>query len=95
MYLKVKLLFAQLSLILCNSMAWCPPGSSVHGILQERILEVVVIPFSRGSSQSRDRTLVSYSGRGIFTILATGGEKLFGLQNSFPIEVCLGLSEDM
>ena len=37
-----------------------PPGSSVHGILQARILERVAIPFSRGSSPPRDRTRVSY-----------------------------------
>jgi len=36
-----------------------PQGSSVHGILQARILEWVAIPFFRGSSQPRDRTLVS------------------------------------
>ena len=35
------------------------PGSSVHGILQARILEWVVIPFSRGSSQPRDQDQVS------------------------------------
>ena len=35
------------------------PDSSVHGILQARVLEWVAIPFSRGSSQSRDRTWVS------------------------------------
>ena len=35
---------------LCNSMDCCLPGSSVHGILQARILEWVAIPFSRGSS---------------------------------------------
>ena len=33
-----------------------PRGSSVHGILQARILEWVAVPFSRGSSQPRDRT---------------------------------------
>ena len=33
-----------------------PPGSSVLGIIQARILEWVVIPFSRGSSQPRDQT---------------------------------------
>ena len=33
-----------------------PPGSSVHGILQARILEWVAIPFFRGSSWSRDQT---------------------------------------
>ena len=36
------------------------PGSSVHGILQERRLKWVTISFSRGSSQPRDRTYVSY-----------------------------------
>ena len=36
-----------------------PPGSSVHGILQARILEWVTISYSRGSSQPRDRTYVS------------------------------------
>ena len=35
------------------------PGSSVHGILQARILEWVAISFSRGSSRTRDRTWVS------------------------------------
>ena len=36
-----------------------PPDSSVHGLLQARILEWVAIPFSRGSFQPRDRTQVS------------------------------------
>ena len=36
------------------------PGSSVHGILQARILEWVAMSFSRGSSQPRDWTFVSY-----------------------------------
>ena len=40
---------------LCNPMDCSPPGSSVHGILQARILEWVAISFSRGSSQPRDR----------------------------------------
>ena len=39
-------------------MDYSPPGSSVHGILQARILEQVVISFSRGSSQPRDGTHV-------------------------------------
>ena len=37
-----------------------PPGSSVHGILQTRILEWVATPSSRGSSQPRHQTCVSY-----------------------------------
>ena len=39
---------------LCNPMDCRPPGSSVHGILQARILEWVAMPSSRGSSQPRD-----------------------------------------
>ena len=49
----------QSCLTLCNPMDCSPPGSSVHGILQARILEWVAISFSRGSSQPRDRTQVS------------------------------------
>ena len=45
--------------ILCESMDYSSPGSSVHGMLQARILEWVAIPFSRGSSQPRDRIQVS------------------------------------
>ena len=48
-----------------------PPGSSVHGILQERILEQVVILFSRGFSQPGNRTQVSYIAGGFFTVWAT------------------------
>ena len=49
----MKMKVAQLCQILCNPMDCSPPGSSVRGILQARILEWVAIPFSRGSSQSR------------------------------------------
>ena len=42
-----------------------PPGSSVHGILQARILERVAISFSKESSQPRDRTHISSIGRQI------------------------------
>ena len=45
----------------CNPMDCSPTVSSVHGILQARILEWVAMPFCRGSSQSRDRTHVSTS----------------------------------
>ena len=44
-----------------------PPGSSVHGIFQVRILEWVAISFSRGSSQPRDWTWVSCLVGGFFT----------------------------
>ena len=50
----------QSCLTLCDFMDCSPPGSSVHGILQARILEWVAMPSSRGSSRPRDRTCVSY-----------------------------------
>ena len=51
---------AQLCLTPCNPLDYSPPGSSVLGIFQARILELVAISFSRGSSQPRDQTLISY-----------------------------------
>ena len=45
---------------LCDPRDYSPPGSSVYGIFQARILEWVVISFSWGSSQHRDSTHVSY-----------------------------------
>ena len=48
-----------------------PPGSSVHGILQARILEWVAISFSRGSSQPRDWTWVSCIAGRCFILWAT------------------------
>ena len=47
------------------------PGSSIHGIFQARILEWVAISFSRGSSQSRDRTQVFHIVGRCFTVWAT------------------------
>ena len=47
-------LVTQLYPILCDHMDCSPSGSSVHGILQARILEWVAISFSRGSSQHRN-----------------------------------------
>ena len=59
-------------LTLCNPMDCILAGSSVHGILQARILKWVAISFSRGSSQPRDQTQVSCSvGRYFFTNWAT------------------------
>ena len=50
---------AQLCPTLCDPMDSSPPGSSIHGILQARILECVAISFSRETSWPRDRTQVS------------------------------------
>ena len=54
-------LVAKLCPILCNPMDYCPPGSSVPGILQARILEQVAISFSRGSFQPRDQIHISHA----------------------------------
>ena len=63
--LVMCVLVAQSCLTLCNPMDCSPPGSSVHGILQARILEWVAISFSREASQPRDRTHASCIGRQI------------------------------
>ena len=48
-----------------------PTDYTVRGILQARILEWVAFPFSRGSSQPRDRTQVTHIAGGFFTNSAT------------------------
>ena len=59
---KVKVKVTQSCLTLCD-----PVDYTVHGILQARILEWVAFPFSRGSSQPRDRTQLSRIAGGFFT----------------------------
>ena len=58
---------AQLFLTLCNTRDYSPPGSSVCGISQARILEWVAISSSRGSSWPRDWTCLSCLAGGFFT----------------------------
>ena len=50
----VCMLIAQSCPTLCDPMGYILPGSSVHGILQAKILKWVVIPFVKGSSGPRD-----------------------------------------
>ena len=57
--------------LFCNPIDCSPPGPSVHGILQARILEWVAIPFSRRSSRSRDLTHISCIVRQILYHCAT------------------------
>ena len=54
-----------------DPMDCCPPGSSIHGIFQARVLEWVAISFSRRSSQPRDWTQVSRIVGRHFTVWAT------------------------
>ena len=63
----------QSCLTLCDPIDCSPPGSSVHGILQARILEWVASPFSRGSPWPRDEAQVSYITGRFFTFWATRG----------------------
>ena len=71
MRLKVKVLVAKSCLTLCDPMNCRLPDSSVHGILQARILEWVTIPFSRISFLPRDLTCVSNIAGRFFTVWAT------------------------
>ena len=67
---------------LCNPMDCSPPSSSVRRILQARTLERVVMPSSRGSSQSRDRTHISWGSciaDGFFTTAPPGKLKKMDL----------------
>ena len=59
-YRAVCVTSLQSFLTLCDTVVCSPPGFSVHGILQARILEWVAMPFSMGSSWPRDRTRVSH-----------------------------------
>ena len=73
---------AQLSPTWCDPMDCSLPGSSIHRILQVRILEWIAISFSRGSSWPRDWTHVFASpalAGGLFTT-GSPGKPLFGEQ---------------
>ena len=88
----VLCLVAQSCPTLCDPMDCVRPGSSVHGILQERILEWVAMPSSGGSSQPRDGTQVSHTADRYFTIKPPGKPKITGvgsrslLQGIFPTQ---------
>ena len=75
---------------LCDPVDCSPPGYSVHGISQARILEWVVVPSFRRSSQPRDWTPVSYLSRtGWFLPLVPPGKPVlnipfFYFQLGFP-----------
>ena len=82
--LKVKV--CQLCPTLCN------PIYTVHGILQARLLEWVAFPFSRGSSQPRERTQVSHIAAGFLTSWATREVQTLkgSLQNYIPQRLTKG-----
>ena len=67
MYVYLCVLITQSCPTLYDPMNCSLPGSSVHGILQARIQEWVVISFPRGSSRPRDRTWISNIAGRFFT----------------------------
>ena len=69
----------QLCWTLCDPIDYSPPGSSVLGILQTRILEWVAMSSSRGSSQSRGWTCLSCIMGGFFTHWATWEELIHSI----------------
>ena len=85
---------AQLCPTRCNPMDCSPPGSSLHGILQARVLEWVAISFSRGSSRLRDRTRISCAAGRRFNLWVTSLTQLPPLtpsSQSFPNTKVRGL----
>ena len=72
-------LLSCVQLFFCDLVDYSPPGFSVHGIFQPRILKWVAISYSRGSSWSRDWTsisCISYIGRQILYLSATWSEHM-------------------
>ena len=67
----MKVLVSPSGPTLCNPMDFSLPDSSVHGILQARILEWVAIPFSRGSCRPGNKTQVSCTASRFLTICDT------------------------
>ena len=59
-------------LTLCDAMDCSPPGSSVHGVSQARVLELGATSFFRGPSRPRDGTHVSYNMGRFFTVELLG-----------------------
>ena len=85
-------LATQLCPTLCDPMDCSPPGSSVHGILQVRILELVFIPCSRGSSQPRNQTQLSCIAGRFSTVSATAEALLPNFTHLFSS--CLPVSQE-
>ena len=73
---SVRATLIQSCLTLCDPMDYSPSGSSVHGIPQARILELVAISFSRGSSQSNSHLLCLLHWQAGSLLLAPPGKPL-------------------
>ena len=69
----------------CDTMDCSPPCSSVHGVLQARILEWIAISFSGVSFRPRDRIQVSRNAGRFFTVWATRGAFLCPLHSVYKL----------
>ena len=78
MNLKLKLMMLMSVCSHSQIMGCSPAGSSVHGILQARLLEWVTMPSSRGSSQPRDRTQVSRIAGDSLRLSYQGSSRILG-----------------
>ena len=93
-----QVLVIQLCLTVCDPMDCSSSGSFAHGISQARILEWVAIPFSRGSSWSRDRTWISHiAGRFLrpeefFRFFWATREARYSMSSFISASLLLGLS---
>ena len=83
-YLSVCVCLVTQWWLFCEPMDCSLPGSSVHGILQARLLEWVAVPVSRGSSQPRNRTQVSHIAGGSFTVWATKEAQEYWREEAYP-----------
>ena len=86
------LLVTQPCLTLCNSMDHSPPGSSVHGIFQVRVLEWVAILYSRGTSWCSDRTWVPCIVVRFSIIWAYGKPCILAIGDSVAVDIGVHVS---
>ena len=75
----------------CNPIDSSPPGFSVHGIFQARILKWVAISFSRGSSQPREQTHVSFIAGRFFTAKSPGNSNFPLVIYSAHVNACISV----
>ena len=87
-FFQCSCLVAQSRLTLCDPMYWSQPGSSVHGILQARILEWVAILFSRGSQCYFGK--IAYLSTDV--LYSRGDHETFQLFNLFSLLYCVSES---
>ena len=90
---SVNVLVSQWCPTLCNPMDCSPPGSSVHRVLQARILEWVAFPFSRGSSKPRGRTQVSCTAGRFITTSTTWEAPYQGWSGMLVTQSCQTLCD--